>query len=257
MVTVAKSAEADDAEADLLALHVAQRLVHGQAGERGVALRLRPVGDGDAREEEHAIAREERPALPRVPHHPPVGVGQGRGDGEDEQHLEEVGERRRVLERVGGVGVEEAAAVGAELLDRLLRGDRAHGRASASRPRAWSRSRYGARFWMHALRDEHQREDDARAAAARRRCRGSRSTQKLPSVFGPPARPAREAAGERQRDADARRRRDEVVPGQARHLGEVAHRRLAGVRLPVGVGGEAGGGVEGELRLDRRRGPAG
>ena len=32
----------------------------------------------------------------------------------------------RVLERVRRVDVEEAAAVGAELLDHLLRGDRAH-----------------------------------------------------------------------------------------------------------------------------------
>ena len=40
---------------------------------------------------------------------------------------EEVRQRRRVLVRVRRVGVEEAAAVGAEHLDRLLRGDRAHG----------------------------------------------------------------------------------------------------------------------------------
>ena len=49
------------------------------------------------------------------------------GISEDRQHLHEVGQRRRVLERVRGVGVEEAAAVGAEHLDGLLRGDRAHG----------------------------------------------------------------------------------------------------------------------------------
>ena len=38
--------------------------------------------------------------------------------------LQEVRERRGVLEGMRRVGVEEAAAVGAELLDRLLRGDR-------------------------------------------------------------------------------------------------------------------------------------
>ena len=42
----------------------------------------------------------------------------------DRQHLQEVGERRRVLERMRRVGVEEAAAVGAEHLDRHLRRDR-------------------------------------------------------------------------------------------------------------------------------------
>ena len=33
--------------------------------------------------------------------------------------------------------------------------------------------------------------------------------------------------------------------GQAQHLGEDAHGGLAGVDLPVGVGGEANGGVQG------------
>ena len=42
------------------------------------------------------------------------------------------------------------------------------------------------------------------------------------------------------------------MKGQAGHLGQVAHRRLAGIVLPVGVGGEAGGGIEGQLRLDIR-----
>ena len=74
-----------------------------------------------------------------------------------------------------------------------------------------------------------------------------RSTQKLPSVLLPSGPgPAREAARERERDADAGGRRREVVPRQPRHLRQVAHRRLARVRLPVGVGGEAGGGVERE-----------
>ena len=55
------------------------------------------------------------------------GVGQGAGDQQDQQDLHEVGERGRVLEGMGRVGVEEAAAVGAQLLDRLLGGDRPHG----------------------------------------------------------------------------------------------------------------------------------
>jgi hypothetical protein len=48
-------------------------------------------------------------------------------DQEDGQHLQEVGQRRRVLIRVRRVGVEEAAAVGAEHLDGFLRGHRPHG----------------------------------------------------------------------------------------------------------------------------------
>jgi hypothetical protein len=45
--------------------------------------------------------------------------------------------------------------------------------------------------------------------------------------------------------------RHEVLDGQAQHLGEIAHRRLAAVALPVGVRREADGGVE--RRVGRHR----
>ena len=61
---------------------------------------------------------------------------------------------------------------------------------------------------------------------------------------------AREAAHQRHRQRDAGGGGDEVVKGQARHLRQVGHGGLAAVVLPVGVGREAGGGVEGQLRLD-------
>ena len=57
---------------------------------------------------------EDRVALPDVPDHHAEGAGQRERDDQDQEDLEEVGEGVRVLERVGGVGVEEAAAVGAE-----------------------------------------------------------------------------------------------------------------------------------------------
>ena len=43
---------------------------------------------------------------------------------EDGQHLDEVGERGGVLERMRAIGIEEAAAIGAEHLDGFLRGHR-------------------------------------------------------------------------------------------------------------------------------------
>ena len=49
---------------------------------------------------------------------------------------------------------------------------------------------------------------------------------------------------------DAGRRRDEVLHGQAGHLHEIGHRAFAAIVLPVGVGDEADGGVEGEFGLD-------
>ena len=77
---------------------------------------------------------EDRPALALVAGVPPERVGQGEREHQDREHLEPVRERGRVLERVGGVRVEEAAAVVAQLLDPLLGGDRAHGDASGCAP---------------------------------------------------------------------------------------------------------------------------
>ena len=45
--------------------------------------------------------------------HPAQGYRERRADEEDREHLQEIGERRRILERMRAVGVEEAAAVGA------------------------------------------------------------------------------------------------------------------------------------------------
>ena len=41
------------------------------------------------------------------------------------------------------------------------------------------------------------------------------------------------------------------MPGQARHLGQIAHGGFAAVRLPVGIGGETDRGVECEVRSNR------
>ena len=66
-------------------------------------------------------------ALADVADHLPKVIAQRRRDQQDGQHFQEVGQRRRVLQRMRGVDVEEAAAVGAELLDGDLRGGRADG----------------------------------------------------------------------------------------------------------------------------------
>ena len=131
MVTAVHSEVVGDPEALLLALHVAAgRAVEGVGVEAGGvlgdgAVLLGHVDDGDADDEEDEHRREDRPALALAADHAPVGVGEAGRDDQDQQHLEEVGQAAGVLEREGRVDVEEAAAVGAELLDRLLRGDRA------------------------------------------------------------------------------------------------------------------------------------
>ena len=74
-------------------------------------------------EEHHS---QQHPPLAGVPHHDAEGVGQGAGNQQDQQDLDKVGERCRVFKGMGRVGVEEAAAVGAQFLDRFLGGDRPH-----------------------------------------------------------------------------------------------------------------------------------
>ena len=76
----------------------------------------RHAGPDDEHDGEH------RSALALVPHHVAEREREGERDHRDGPGLDEVVERRRVLERVGGVDVEEPAAVGAELLDGDLAG---------------------------------------------------------------------------------------------------------------------------------------
>ncbi len=68
-----------------------------------------------------------------------------------------------------------------------------------------------------------------------------------PEVAEPVGAAAGEAADHRGDDRDARRGREEVLDRQPCHLGEVGHRRLAAVELPVRVGDERRRRVEGEV----------
>ena len=87
------------------------------------------------------IAAKSAQRLPARAHHPPEHEHLRRRDQEDREQLEEVRERRRVLERDRRVRVVEAAAVGAELLDRDLRRDRAARDRLLSRPASVVRGR--------------------------------------------------------------------------------------------------------------------
>ena len=48
-------------------------------------------------------------------------------------------------------------------------------------------------------------------------------------------------------DGDAHGRREEVVRGQGHHLRQIGHGAFAAVVLPVGVGGETGRGIKGQI----------
>ncbi len=147
-----------------------------------------------------------------------------------------------VLVRMRRVGVEEAAAVGAELLDGELTGDR------TLRDRllgAFERRRIDvlAEVLRHAERDKREcRDDRQRQQHVKRDPR-----QVDPEVADRRRLGAAEGTRQRHDDRHAGCRRDEVLHGEADHLAEVGQRRLAAVALPVGVGDERRRRVEGEM----------
>ena len=209
----------------------------GLLGRRAVL--LGGVGHHHAGHEHRGHRRVERPALAAVAHHAPERRGQRGGDEQDEQHLDEVRERGRVLERHRAVHVEEAAAVGAQLLDRDLRGGRAEreGLVGALEGRV---GHVAAERLDHALRDEHERPDEGE----RQQDVEQRAGEVLPEVAELLRAAAREAADHGGQHRHADRRGHEVLHRQPRHLREVGERRLAAVELPVRVGDERRGGVE-------------
>src|SRR5438270_8824493 len=56
--------------------------------------------------------------------HPAQGVSKPCRDCKDAEHLDEIRERRGILEGMGAVGVEKASTIGAPFLDDFLRCDR-------------------------------------------------------------------------------------------------------------------------------------
>ena len=123
----------DDAKACLFTFHIAARLqgtgglVHAQRCQQRVALLLEGGGRDYCDHKEEAHRGQNRPALAVIAHHAAKHQAQRGGDQEDRQHLQQVAGGRGILERVGRVGVEEAATVGAQHLDGQLRGHGAHG----------------------------------------------------------------------------------------------------------------------------------
>ena len=159
------------------------------------------------------------------------------------QVWKQVGPGARILIRVGGIDVEEAAAVGAELLDRNLTGDRALRQGLLG---AFERGGIdiGAEVLRHAERDQHQREHDGeREQHVKRRAR-----QVDPEIADGGSLAAREGPCDGDSDGKAGGSGDEVLHRQSGHLAEIGERAFAAVALPVGVGDERGRRVEGQVR---------
>jgi hypothetical protein len=212
-----------------------------------IAGSFRPVGDADADQEQHEHAGEDRPALPLIADHAAEDVGERCTDREDRHHLDQVGDRVRVFERMRRVGVEEAAAIGAEHLDRQLRGNRADGNRLLG---ALERGGIdiGAHRLRHAEIDEHQRHDDAE----RQQDVEGGAGHIDPEIADRLAGCARKGADEGHGNRNAGGRRHEVLHRQPGHLRQIRHGAFAAVVLPVGVADEADGGVERKLGANCR-----
>ena len=115
----------EDAEADFLALHVAIGGIDTQGGKIGIAGRLKVPGDHDAGEEEGEHCRPHRPTVALVLDRSAKVVSQRARNRKDREDLQEVRERRRVFERMRGISIDVAAAIRSEHFDRDLRGHRA------------------------------------------------------------------------------------------------------------------------------------
>ena len=173
-------------------------------------------------------------------------VGERGTEREDRDHLHEIRQRGRILERVRGVGIEEAAAIGAQHLDRDLGSDRADrdGLLGALQRRRVDVVAQGLR---DALPDQEQRVDHAD-----RQQHVERAARHVdPEIADGAHRGAREAADQRNREHNAGRSRQEVLVRQPHHLHQIGQRALAAVVLPVGVGDERDRGVEGKILGDR------
>ena len=196
------------AEALLLAFHVRAE------PKRRVARDLVDMDHRKPRHEHHRHRGKDRPALPPVPGHPAEEEAEGDRDQQDRQDLRHVRGDGRVLERMGRVHAEEAAAVGAKLLDRDLRRGGAAGDDLLAAPRRPSRRPRPA---ASAARPAHARNSASTTDSGSRihRTDRVRSTQKLPSVA---ALRRGKAPDHRHGHGHPGARADEVLHRQPGHL---------------------------------------
>ena len=139
------------------------------------------------------------------------------------------------------VGVEEAAAVGAQLLDRLLRGDRSAGQHLRTADEGLHLGEA-----VEVLDDAGGEQCDRSDDRQRKQQPESAANQVDPEVAEGVGAASGEPADERDGYGDAHSRRDEVLDGESGKLHRVPQRELGRVRLPVGVRDERDRGVERE-----------
>ena len=232
-----------DAEANLLAFHAALGSIDAQSVHRRVAAKLREINKREEAHEQSHHRAEHDPALLGVLREASVNVRKRRGQQPHRQDLDHVRQSVRILERVSGVSSEEAAAVGAKVLDRFQRGDRADGDVLRSSFECLYRQDRVKRL-RHLQRNENQGNDD--------RSRDKNAGMRLHEVFEevPDGRAlAGHSANEGDGDREPCRGRREHHHHDHGHLREVRQARLAAVMLQVRVRHEADDRVEAKRLL--------
>ena len=116
-------------EPHFLALHIALSGTTPTLSHKRIPLHLADIGDPQEDQQERCHDDEEYPGLLLSAQHASQHVDDRGGQQGHQQVLEEVGHGIGVLERMGGVGVEPAAAVGPQVLDRDQRAPRDHARS--------------------------------------------------------------------------------------------------------------------------------
>ena len=202
-------------------------------------------------------------------------ISEPAADRENGQHLDEIRERRRILERMRRICVRVSAAVRAEHLDRDLRRHRTlhdvllgdglffrHRLVVSSLNRLalvvflfdlhfhrLRQRRLGVTVEIlnHPLRYQKDRKDETNGQEQV----VGQAYQIHPEIADGLGRMARDRPDERGRDRNASCGGSEIVKSQPDHLREIRHGGFAAVVLPIGVGSEADCGIEGEVVAHR------
>src|SRR5579863_1127296 len=93
------------------------------SGQQRISTGFRPVRNRHPGEKQNCHGRPYCPPMTWRTSHSAQRVSETAADGEDREHFNEVRQRSWVLEGMRTIGVEEAATVGSELLNDLLRSD--------------------------------------------------------------------------------------------------------------------------------------
>ena len=174
-------------EAQLLALQVAaaQPLL-----EQRIAGLLSCHGHPGADQQQSEHQRQQQVALAAVAHEAPEGIDRGRWDDQHGPGAHQVAEQGGVLVGVRRVGADEAAAVLAQLLDRLEQGDRSAGQELPAPLEGGDLQGWGQRHRYAAHQEEQSQQQRSRDQDP-----GERAQQVAIEVAN---RPATEAADHRE-----------------------------------------------------------